>query len=72
MTRRSEYWVASGYLPDDEQQRVLEQDFGYIVMDPRAEVDWFSREQRRYFRRMVEERFAPWKRSGELVIYKRK
>ena len=64
--------VASGYLPDDEQQRVLEQDFGYIVIDPRAEVSWFSREHRRYFRRMVEERFAPWKRTGELVIYKRK
>ena len=64
--------VASGYLPDDEQQRVLEQDFGYIVIDPRAEVSWFSREHRRYFRRIVEERFAPWKRTGELVIYKRK
>ena len=64
--------VASGYLPDNEQQRVLEQDFGYIVMDPRAEMSWFSPEHRRYFRRMVEERFGPWKRSGELVIYKRK
>ena len=64
--------VASGYLPDDEQQRVLEQDFGYIVMDPGGEIGWFSPEHRRYFRHMVEERFEPWKRSGELVIYKRK
>ena len=64
--------AASGYLPDDERQRVLEQDYGYIVMNPRAEVSWFSHEQRRYFRHMVEERFVPWKRSGELVIYKRK
>ena len=64
--------VAYGYVPRDEQQRVLEQDFGYIVMDPGDEPTWLSPEHRQHLDGMLREHFRPWKRSGELVIYRRK
>ena len=64
--------VAYGLVPQDEQQRVLEQDFGYIVMDPGDEPTWLSPEHRQHLHGMLREHFRPWKRSGELVIYRRK
>lgn len=63
--------VEYGYVPQDEQQRVLEQEFDYIVMDSGHELTWFTPEHRQHLDAILREHFRPWKRSGELVIYKR-
>ena len=64
--------VEHGYLPSgDEQQRILEQDFGYIVIKPDARPWYLSPEHRQELDGLLREHFQPWKRSGELVIYKR-
>ncbi|MYH32050.1 MAG: hypothetical protein F4137_25120 [Acidobacteria bacterium] len=64
--------VAHGYVREDEQQRLLEQDFGYIVMQPDAEVAYLSPDQRRRLADILHDRYSPWRTSGDLVIHKRK
>ena len=65
--------VAHGYVPEDEQRRILERDIGYIVINP--ERKWSRRtpgQERRRLNNTLQERFYPWKNSGGLVIYKRR
>lgn len=65
--------VAHGYVPEDEQRRILEQNIGYIVINP--ERRWSRRlpgQERRRLTDLLQERFYPWKNSGGLVIYKRR
>ncbi len=63
--------VAHGYVSEDEQQRILEQDFGYVVMDRMDEPWYLSPEQRHDLDRLLKHPFYPWQRSGPIVIYKR-
>ena len=60
--------VAHGYVPEDEQRRILERNIGYIVMDP----DRITPEQRRHLAGPLQDRFRPWKNTGRLAIYKRR
>ena len=65
--------VAHGYVPEDEQRRILERNIGYIVINP--ERRWSFRtpgQERRRLTNTLQERFYPWKNSGGLVIYKRR
>ena len=65
--------VAHGYVPEDEQRRILERDIGYIVINP--ERRWSRRTpgpERLRLTNTLQERFYPWKNSGGLVIYKRR
>ena len=65
--------VAHGYVPEDEQRRILERDMGYIVINPKRR--WGRRtpgQERRRLANTLQERFYPWKNSGGLVIYKRR
>ncbi len=64
--------VAHGYVREDEQRRLLEQDFGYIVMQPDAEVSYLLPDQRRRLADILHDRYSPWRTSGDLVVYKRK
>ena len=64
--------VAHGYVPEDEQRRILERNIGYIVMDPDRKVGYLTPEQRRRLAGTLQDRFHPWKNSGGLVIYKRR
>ena len=64
--------VSHGYASDDEQRRILERNLGYIVLDPDRRESYLFPEQRRRIAAILEERFRPWKHSGNLVIYKRK
>lgn len=65
--------VAHGYVPEDEQRRILERDIGYIVINP--ERRWsrgLPGRERARLTNTLQERFYPWKDSGGLVIYKRR
>ena len=65
--------VAHGYVPEDEQQRILERDIGHIVINP--ERRWSRRtpnQEIARFNNLLQERFYPWKNAGGLVIYKRR
>ena len=64
--------VAHGYVPEDEQRRILERNIGYIVMDPDRKGGYLTPEQHRRLAGTLQDRFHPWKNSGGLVIYKRR
>ena len=64
--------VAHGYVPEDEQRRILERNIGYIVINPERRVGYLTPDQRRRLAGTLQERFYPWKNSGGLVIYKRR
>ena len=64
--------VAHGYVPEDEQRRILERNIGYIVMDPDRKVSHLTPEQRQRLAGTLQDRFYPYKNSGGLVIYKRR
>ena len=63
--------VARGYVSEDEQQRVLDQHFTYIVLDSGRVPTWLAPEHRMQLVDLVAEEFRPWKRVEDLVIYKR-
>ena len=64
--------VAHGYVPEDEQRRILERNIGYIVMDPDRRVSYLTPEQNQRLAGTLQDRFYPWKKSDGLVIYKRR
>ena len=64
--------VAHGYVPEDEQRRILERNIGYIVKDPDRKEGFLTPEQRQRLTGTLQDRFYPWKNSGGLVIYKRR
>ena len=64
--------VTHGYVPQDEQRRILERNIGYIVMDPDNIGSYLTPEQRQRLTGTLQDRFYPWENSGGLVIYKRR
>jgi len=65
--------VAHGYVPEDEQRRILERDIGYIVINPARR--WRRRtpgQERARLTNLLQEHFFQWKTTGGLVIYKRR
>ncbi|MYD87315.1 MAG: hypothetical protein F4018_20190 [Acidobacteria bacterium] len=63
--------IAHGYVSEDEHARILRRAPGYIVLDPDKKESYLTPQQRRRIARTLQDRFRPWKRFGNLVVYKR-